>query len=101
MSIVRDAYQRKWMWVLTGALAGAVLGGALTDRQHRPQATQSAEPDGAYCESGIGAARGRAARALPGAVPGAVPSRQPTTQTAWIPRINAPKTSEPAPVGMT
>ena len=34
MLIVRGGYQSKWMWVLTGALAGAGLGGALTYRQH-------------------------------------------------------------------
>jgi hypothetical protein len=96
MSIVRDAYRNKWMWVLTDTLAGAGLGGALTYRQHHP-ATQSAAADGAYCESGIGAAEGRAAMALGGIVP----SIQPIDQTAWTPKINDPKPPEPAPVGMT
>jgi sulfatase modifying factor 1 len=95
MSIVRDAYQSKWIWVLTGTLAGAGLGGALTYRQHHP-ATQSAAADGAYCESGIGAAKGRAAMALGGIAP----SIQPIGQTAWTPKINDPKPPEPAPVGM-
>jgi hypothetical protein len=97
MAIVRDAYQSKWRWVLTGILAGARLGGALTYRQHHPLAIRSAAPDGAYCESGIGAAKGHAATALVGAIP----SMQPIGQTAWIPRINDPKAPEPAPLGMT
>ena len=63
MSIVREAYKRKWMWVLTGTWQAPGSSGALTYRQHRAPATQSLAPDGAYCESGIGAAKGHAATA--------------------------------------
>ena len=97
MLTVRGGYQSKWMWVLTGALAGAGLGGVLASRQHPPPARQSTAPDGAYCESGIRAAKGHATPPLAGAIP----SMQPIGQTAWIPRINDPKPPESAPVGMT
>ena len=96
MSLVRQAYKRKWMWVLTGTLVGAGLGGALTYRQHHAPLTQSPAPDGAYCENGIAAAKGHA----PMALAGTIPSIQPAGQTAWIPKINDPKPPEPAPAGM-
>ena len=69
MSIVREAYKSKWMWVLTGTVVGAGLGGALSYRQHRAPVTQSLAPDGAYCDNGIGAAKGHAATALARAAP--------------------------------
>src|SRR5438105_8020681 len=96
MSMVREAYRRKWMWVLTGILVGAGLGGALAYRQHDAPATQSLKPDGAYCESGIAAVKAHA----PMVVAGTIPSIQPTGQTAWFPKINDSKPPEPAPVGM-
>ena len=96
MSIVRDAYQSKWMWVLTGTVAGAGLSGALTYHQHRAPVTQSPAP-GAYCDSGIGAAKAHAAVAMTGATP----AIQPPGQTAWTPKINDSKPPEPAPAGMT
>jgi len=55
MSTFGEAYKRKWMWVLTGTLAGAGLGGALTYRQHHAGAAQSPAPEGAYCDNGIAA----------------------------------------------
>ena len=66
-----EAYKRKWMWVLTGAVVGAGLSGALSYRQHRTPVAQSLAPDGAYCDSGIGAAKAYAAR-----VPARGPPRQ-------------------------
>ena len=96
MSMVREAYKRKWMWVLTGTLIGAGLAGALAYRQQRAPVTQSLAPDGAYCENGIAAAKGHATMALTGAIP----SVHPIDQTAWVPKINDPKPPEPAPVGM-
>jgi len=84
------------MWVLTGTLVGAGLGGALTYRQHHAPLTQSPAPDGASCENGIAAAKGDA----PKAPAGAIPSIQTAGQTAWIPKINDPKPIEPAPAGM-
>ncbi len=45
------------MWVLTGTIVGAGLSGALAYRPHRAS-MQSLAPDGAYCDSGIGAAKG-------------------------------------------
>src|SRR5580658_7819717 len=85
MLIIREAFKRKWMWVLTGALASAGLGGALTYRQHRAQVTPSLTRDGAYCDNGIAAAK----------------SHGPMAVAAWAPKINDPKPPEPAPVGMT
>ncbi|MGA7241360.1 MAG: formylglycine-generating enzyme family protein [Bryobacteraceae bacterium] len=97
MLIFRQAYKRKWMWVLTGVLAGAGLGGALTYRQHRLAVTSSLTPEGAYCDNGIAAAKGHAAMALAGTVP----SIRSSGQTAWAPKINDNKPPGKAPDGMT
>jgi formylglycine-generating enzyme len=97
MLIFRQAYKRKWMWVLTGVLAGAGLGGALTYRQHRLAVTSSLTPEGAYCDNGIAAAKGHAAMALAGSVP----SIRSAGQTAWAPKINDNKPPGEAPEGMT
>ena len=96
MSIAFQAYKRQWMWVLTGVLLGAGLGGALAYRQHDAQATQSLKPDGAYCENGIAAVKAHA----PMAAAATISSIQPAGQTAWVQKINHTKPSEPAPVGM-
>jgi formylglycine-generating enzyme required for sulfatase activity len=101
MSIVREAYRHKWMWVLTGILAGVGLAGAVTYLQLRAPATQSLTPDGAFCDNGIAAARNHAAMALAGALPGGAPSLRPPGQTTWIPKINDSKPPEPGPAGMT
>jgi sulfatase modifying factor 1 len=82
-SMFHKDYNSKWIWVLTGALVSAGLGGALTYRHHT-QVAQILTPEGAYCDNGIAAAKGH--------VPIAV--------GAWIPKINDPKPPEPAPVGM-
>src|SRR4051794_2342701 len=95
MSFVQ-AYKGKWMWVLTGIIVGAGLGGAFTYRQRHAPLPQSPAPDGAYCENGIAAARGHTP-VVPG---GTVPSIQPADQAAWTPKINDPKPAEPAPTGM-
>ena len=98
MSRFRDANRSKWMWVITGTVVGAAVGGVLSYGRHlAPSAETAASSDGAYCDSGIGAAR--AAR---GTAPiGATPSVQPIDQTAWVPRINDTKPPEPPPPGMT
>ena len=96
MSKIREAYKSKWVWVLTGTLASAGLGGALTYRHHQTQVTQRLTPAGAYCENGIAAAKGH----TPMAAAGTISSNQPIGQTAWIPKINERKPGEPAPVGM-
>jgi formylglycine-generating enzyme len=98
MLIDRDAQKYKWVSALTGAVIGAGLGLISYHRHHAPVAEVSA-PDGAYCESGIGAAKrrlGMAAQASPAAA-----STTAITQTAWIPKINSTKPPEPAPAGMT
>ena len=97
MSIVREAYKRKWMWVLTGTVVGAGLSGAWSYRQHRAPGMQLSTPGGAYCDNGIGSAKAHAATALTRATP----SIQPIAQTTWIPRINDSKPPESVPVGMT
>jgi formylglycine-generating enzyme len=97
MSIVRRAYQSKWMWILTGTVAGAGLSGALAYRHHRASVAESLAPVGAYCETGIGAARKHAATAPAGVTP----SIQSSDQTAWTPRINDSKPAESDPDGMT
>lgn len=84
------------MWIVTGILAGAGLGGALTYRQHHASSTQGLTPEGAYCDNGIAAAR----RHDPMPVAGTIPSVQPADRTAWIPKINNPSPPEQAPVGM-
>ncbi len=96
MSIIREAYKRKWMWVLTGTIAGAGLSGALAHRPHRAS-TQSLAPDGAYCDSGIGAAKAHATMAQTKATS----FTQPMAETAWNPKLNNTEPPGPAPVGMT
>jgi sulfatase modifying factor 1 len=91
----RKAYKSKWMWVITATVAGAAMGGALSYGRHSGNLRQA--PDGAYCDSGMAAAKRRLATALPG---GAL-SIQPIGQTAWIPKINDGKPPEVAPDGMT
>ena len=101
MSIVRRAYQRKWMWILTGTVAGAGLTGALAYRHHRASVAESPAPVGAYCETGIGAARrharngaGRSHFFHPAIRPNGLDSRKSTTASrlnqhpdgmTWIP----------------
>jgi sulfatase modifying factor 1 len=97
MSIIREAYKRRWMWVLTGVIAGAGLSGALSYRQRRVPVAQSLGPDGAYCDRGIGEAKTYAATALAKATP----SIEPSGQTAWIPKISDGEPPESAPIGMT
>jgi formylglycine-generating enzyme required for sulfatase activity len=75
MSIVREAYKKKWTWVLTGTLIGAGLSGGLSYRQHRAQIA-----------------------AFPISV--AAASTPALTQSAWLPKINDRKPPEPAPAGM-
>ena len=91
-----EAYKRKWMWVLTGVVVGSGLSGALRYRQHPTPVAQSLAPDGAYCDSGIGAAKAYAATARAKATP----SIEPSGQAAWIPKINDGKPPKSAPVGM-
>jgi formylglycine-generating enzyme required for sulfatase activity len=98
MSIVREGYKSKWMWVLTGTVAGAGLTGVLSYRQYRAQVIELSEPSGAYCENGIGVAKAHAASALTRATSAA--STSAITQSAWIPKINDSKSPGPAPAGM-
>jgi hypothetical protein len=42
MSNVHEAFQRKWLWVLTGTLAGAGLGGVLTSTSRSGSAESDA-----------------------------------------------------------
>jgi sulfatase modifying factor 1 len=84
------------MWVMAGILAGAGLGGALAYRQ-RNAATPNSPAEGAYCDNGIAAAKGHAARLAAGGTP----SIEPAGLTAWSPKINDSKTPAAAPVGMT
>src|SRR5690349_13592817 len=97
MSIVREAYTSKWMWVLTGTVIGAVLTGGLSYRQHRAHITE-ASASNAYCENGIGAAKAHTASALATATGAARTAA--VTQTTWIPKINDTKPPKSAPVGM-
>jgi len=98
MSIVREAYKSRWMWVLTGTIIGVGLTGGLSYRQHRAHITEVSASN-AYCENGIGAAKAHTASAFARANGAA---RTPAvTQTAWIPKINDTKPPESAPVGMS
>jgi sulfatase modifying factor 1 len=74
--------------VVTGTLAGAVLGGALSYRQHLLAASRDAAAEGAYCETGIAGAKRHSAAATAGL-------------TAWIPKLNDNHSPGPAPDGMT
>ncbi len=96
MPLGHEAYQRKWIWVLTGTVVGAGLSGAVIYRDNRAQVAEVSEY-GASCEMGIGAAKGYARSATMTATAASISA---AGQTAWIPKINEPKPPEPAPVGM-
>jgi sulfatase modifying factor 1 len=98
MSIIHGASKNKWMWVLTGAVVGAGLTAAWSYDQHRARATGVGEPAGAFCDTGIGAAKAHRASALASAA-GAAPTPA-GMLTAWIPKINDTTPSGPAPAGM-
>jgi len=98
MSIVRDAYRSKWIWVLTGAVVGASLTGALSYLQRGAQVAEVSEPGGAYCDNGLGAGKPHTATALTRAEVTASTPR--LDQTAWIPKIRDSKPPGPAPAGM-
>ena len=97
MSIVRKAYTRAWMWVVTGTAVGAGLSGGLIYSQHRAQATEVSSL-GDYCDNGIGAAKAHAASAQTPVA--AAASTSAVTQSSWIPKINDTKPPGPAPAGM-
>src|SRR5271170_8495313 len=98
MSLGREVYKSKWMWVLTGTVLGVGLTGGLSYRQYRAQVAQISSP-GVSCENGIGAAKGHAGSA---ATSGPfVTSTAAATPTAWTPKINDRKLPGPAPEGMT
>lgn len=75
----RNSYQHKWTWIIAGLVGGAGLAGALS--YGYLGATKTVATDGAYCDTGIGAAKGR-------------------VTTAWTPKINDTAPPEPAPEGM-
>jgi formylglycine-generating enzyme len=99
MSSIRTAYQRKWMWVLTGSVIAAGLGGGLSYFQHRAPLAGSAQRGNAYCDYGIGTAEAQG-KSAPMRASGAA-STSASTQTGWIPKINVSPPPEPAPAGMT
>jgi formylglycine-generating enzyme len=96
MSIIRGAYKNKWMWMLTGAVVGTGLTAAWSYDQRRARSAGVGEPDGAFCDTGIGAAKAHTASALARAAGAALTP----ALTAWIPKINDTKPSGPAPAGM-
>ena len=94
MSIVRRAFHQKWMWVLVGTAAIAGVAGTLQHRRHDVRAPAM----GAYCDSGIGAARRTVSADVPGALAaGSLPA---TGASSWSPKINESKPPGPAPDGM-
>ena len=99
MSIVREPYNSRWMWVLAGTVAGAGLAGGLSYRQHHVPVMDVSAADGAYCDNGIGAAKAHARGDHASAT--AADSTSGVTQSAWIPKINDSKPPGPAPAGMT
>jgi len=71
----------------------------LIHHQHRSPVAEVSLPDRAYCDNGIGAARGHGPSMLTRA--SAAPSTSATTETGWIPKINESRPPGPAPAGMT
>src|SRR5215472_14833602 len=84
----RRAWQTPWARYLAClVLLGGVTAG-LSYRRLQGRFAAAAQPAGAYCDSGIGAARSYAARSMDAG------------GTAWAARINASQPPEPAPSGM-
>jgi sulfatase modifying factor 1 len=98
MSTIREVCKNTWMWVLTGTVVGAGLGGWLSYLQHRAQVTEVSKPGSVYCDHGIGPAKAHAGATLTGAA-AAAPALA-VTQSAWIPKINDGKPPVSAPAGM-
>jgi sulfatase modifying factor 1 len=98
MSTIREVCKNTWMWVLTGTVVGAGLGGWLSYLQHRAQVTEVSKHGSVYCDNGIGAAKAHAGATLTGAA-AAAPTPA-VTQSAWIPKINDGKPPVSAPAGM-
>src|SRR5262245_51576208 len=95
---IREAYRSKWMWVITGTVVGASLGGVMSYVRHRAPAIHPLASEGEYCDSGIGAAKVARAGTM---LAGENPSVPPIDQTGWIPKINDAKAPQLAPPGMS
>lgn len=98
MSLGKERYKSKLVWVLAGAIMGAGLSGALRYRHNRAQVAEVSEY-GASCENGMGAAKARAQSAANTAP--AAASTPAATLTAWRPKINDSTPPEPTPAEMT
>jgi formylglycine-generating enzyme len=84
--------RRAWQSQLTRSLLCLVLLGGvvagLSYRRLQGRFAATAQPEGAYCDTGIGTARSYAERSMDAGA------------TVWNPRINDSRRPEPAPAGM-
>jgi formylglycine-generating enzyme len=76
-------------YIAIGAVACAVLAAGWMYRRGHAESATASQPAGAYCDSGIGAARSHAAT-----------SNVALTPAAWTPKVNDSKPAGPAPAGM-
>ena len=97
MAKINAAHPRRRAWMLAFAITGAAFAGALSYRQHSLASAQNSVTDGAYCDSGIGSARGSGSKGV--ATP--EPAAAAPNNVAWSPKINESRPPEPAPSGMT
>jgi sulfatase modifying factor 1 len=98
MSVLGDVHKNKWTRIISGAVIGVALSGGLVYFRHRSAVLVTSGSGGAYCDYGIGAAKGAAGSVL--ATAGTPARTGAVAQSEWIPKINSGKQPGPAPVGM-
>jgi formylglycine-generating enzyme required for sulfatase activity len=97
MAIEFKAPAGKWTYIAIGTLPFAIVATVWIYRSGPAELVTASQPAGAYCDTGIGAARSRASApsaALPAASAAAL------TPAAWTPRVNDSRPPGPAPAGM-
>ncbi len=97
MSVVRNGHKTKWMWAIAGTVISFSIGGVLFCHRRSPVVGSSA-PGGAYCDYGIGAAKGAAGLAL--APDGAPAPTAAVPRSEWTLKINSSEPPGRAPAGM-
>jgi formylglycine-generating enzyme len=86
------------MWTLSGVVLGAGLVAGMTYRQRQAQIADVSDAARAYCDVGIGAAKGHRETGLPAAGTASLPWTE--RQTGWFPRLNNSKPAGTTAAGM-
>jgi sulfatase modifying factor 1 len=98
MSLVRSALHNKWTLMTAGVLVSSVISGLSIYHGRQASLADASMAEGAYCDRGIGAAKGHMRSAMTGASMSSPAAAD--TQTAWVPKLNPNQPPGPAPSGM-